>query len=200
MASATLHRARPLPTRVQVGLVALLLLVAGAGWAVTGDRMQRHGRGPRDRARWPGLVPRRMGDDDGRDDAAVDHADGDSPTRGSSRAGANAVGSRRSASSAAFVAGYLVTWAAAGLLGYAIFDAVSSLDLGFLAWDDAGRYISGAVILGAGLYQLTAPKDACLRHCRTLGDAPRALPSRWPRRAAHGDRARRGLRRLLLVR
>ena len=53
------------------------------------------------------------------------------------------------------------------MLGYAIFDGVRSLDLGFLAWEDAGPYVAGGVILGAGLYQLTAPKDACLRHCRS---------------------------------
>jgi predicted metal-binding integral membrane protein DUF2182 len=34
-----------------------------------------------------------------------------------------------------FIAGYPVSWAAAGLLGYAVFEAVGSLELGFLAWD-----------------------------------------------------------------
>jgi predicted metal-binding membrane protein len=166
MASATLHRARPLPTRVQVGLVALLLLVAGAGWAVTGDRMSGMDAGPGTELGglgwflvvWvtmmaammlPSITP-----------MVIAHAQLQQGRRERGRLAAIGV-------SAAFVVGYLVTWAAAGLLGYAIFDAVSSLDLGFLAWDDAGRYISGAVILGAGLYQLTAPKDACLRHCRS---------------------------------
>jgi predicted metal-binding membrane protein len=81
----------------------------------------------------------------------------------------------RVAINAVFVAGYLGAWTAAGLLGYAIFDAVRSLDLGLLAWDDAGRYVAGGVILGAGLYQLSAPKDACLRHCRS----PAMLLARW---------------------
>ena len=64
-----------------------------------------------------------------------------------------------------------------GLLGYAIFDGLRSLDLGLLAWDDAGRYVAGGVIVGAGLYQLTTPKDACLRHCRS----PAMLLRHWHR-------------------
>ena len=71
---------------------------------------------------------------------------------------------------ALFVAGYLVAWTAAGLLGYAIFDGLHSLDLGLLAWDDAGRYFAGGVIVGAGLYQLTrrrtpACATAAARRC-----------------------------------
>jgi len=166
MASATLHRAPPLPTRVQGGLVALLLVIAGAGWAVTGDRMSGMDAGPGTDLGglgwflvvWvtmmaammlPAVTP-----------MVLAHARIQAAGRARSPIPALGVG-------AAFVAGYLVAWVAAGLLGYAIFDGVRSLDLGFLAWDDAGRYISGAVILGAGLYQLTAPKDACLRHCRS---------------------------------
>jgi predicted metal-binding membrane protein len=74
-----------------------------------------------------------------------------------------------------FVAGYLGAWTAAGLLGYAIFEGVRSLDLGFLAWGNAGPYVAGAVILGAAVYQLTAAKDACLRHCRS----PSLLFGHW---------------------
>jgi predicted metal-binding membrane protein len=70
---------------------------------------------------------------------------------------------------AAFVAGYLGSWAAAGLLGYALFDTARSLDVGFLAWDEAGRYVAAGVLFGAALYQLTAAKDAFLRHCRSPG-------------------------------
>ena len=41
-----------------------------------------------------------------------------------------------------------------------------SLDPGFLAWERAGRYLAGGVILGAALYELTTTKGSCLRHCR----------------------------------
>jgi predicted metal-binding membrane protein len=68
---------------------------------------------------------------------------------------------------AIFVGGYLVSWATAGLLGYLIVESVRSLDLGFLAWDEAGKYVAGGVIVGAAIYQLTPLKDVCLRHCRS---------------------------------
>jgi predicted metal-binding membrane protein len=66
---------------------------------------------------------------------------------------------------ATFAAGYFAAWLAAGLLAYAVVKGVRSLGSGFLAWDEAGRYVAAAVIAGAGLYQLTALKGACLRAC-----------------------------------
>ena len=68
---------------------------------------------------------------------------------------------------AIFVGGYLLTWTAAGLLAYAIFEIARSLDLGFLAWDSGGPYVAGAVLVAAAIYQLTPLKDVCLRHCRS---------------------------------
>jgi predicted metal-binding membrane protein len=68
--------------------------------------------------------------------------------------------------SAVFAGGYLAAWLAAGVAAYAAIEAVRSLDLGFLAWDEAGRYVAAATILGAGIYQLTSPKAGCLRRCR----------------------------------
>jgi hypothetical protein len=35
------------------------------------------------------------------------------------------------------------------------------------AWDNAGPYLAGGVILAAAVYQLTPLKDTCLRHCRS---------------------------------
>jgi predicted metal-binding membrane protein len=43
---------------------------------------------------------------------------------------------------------------------------VRSLDIGFLAWDDAGRYVAAGVLLAAALYEFTPLKDACLGKCR----------------------------------
>jgi predicted metal-binding membrane protein len=65
-----------------------------------------------------------------------------------------------------FAAGYLLVWLIAGLLAYALVEGVRSLDLGFLGWNDGGRYVAGGVIAGAGLYELTPLKAKCLRHCR----------------------------------
>src|SRR5919199_968717 len=66
----------------------------------------------------------------------------------------------------AFVAGYLLMWAAVGVLGYALVEGVRSLDLGVLAWDEAGRYVAGGVILATAVYQLTPLKNRSLRRCR----------------------------------
>jgi predicted metal-binding membrane protein len=66
-----------------------------------------------------------------------------------------------------FVAGYLVVWAAAGLLGYALLQAGRSLDGGLFAWDRAGRFTAAGVLLAAALYQLTPSKNACLDKCRS---------------------------------
>jgi len=65
-----------------------------------------------------------------------------------------------------FTAGYLLTWVLVGLVAWVAFEAVRSLDLSFLGWDNGGRYIAGAVIAGAALYELTPLKKTCLRHCR----------------------------------
>jgi predicted metal-binding membrane protein len=69
------------------------------------------------------------------------------------------------ASTAAFAAGYLSTWIAAGFVAYAAIQTVRSADLGFLGWDEAGQFIAAAVIAGAALYQLSAPKRVFLRRC-----------------------------------
>jgi predicted metal-binding membrane protein len=65
----------------------------------------------------------------------------------------------------AFGGGYLAAWLAAGLVGYAAFEAVRALDLAFLAWDEAGRYVAAGIVIVAGVYQLTTRKDTFLRRC-----------------------------------
>jgi predicted metal-binding membrane protein len=77
---------------------------------------------------------------------------------------------------ALFVAGYLVVWTATGLAAYALYELVRAIDPAFLAWDEAGRYVTGGVILAAGAYQVTSLKHACLTKCRS----PLAvLSERW---------------------
>jgi predicted metal-binding membrane protein len=154
------------PVRGTAGLVALLLGLAAAGWGVTRERMTGMDAGPGSELgdvgwfaiSWllmmaammlPAITP-----------MVVAH-------------------SRRSASvaaTAAFAAGYLVAWVVAGLLGYAVVEGVRSLEPAFLAWEEAGRYVAGVVIAGAGLYQLMRPKRACLRRCR---DRHAFIRERW---------------------
>jgi predicted metal-binding membrane protein len=166
MESATLRRVPPLSNTVQLGLIFGLLLLAAVAWAMTGDRMAGMDAGPGTglgglgfwvtawvvmmaAMMFPSIAP-----------MVVMYARIEEGKREKGQAtepGATAV----------FVGGYLLTWAAAGLIGYATIEGGRALDLRFLAWDSAGPYIAGAVIVAAGLYQLTPLKDVCLRHCRS---------------------------------
>jgi predicted metal-binding membrane protein len=65
-----------------------------------------------------------------------------------------------------FAAGYLTVWTAYGLVAYALFRLVTSFDLDWLAWDRGGPYATGAVVVAAGIYELTPLKGRSLRRCR----------------------------------
>jgi predicted metal-binding membrane protein len=76
-----------------------------------------------------------------------------------------------------FMAGYLAVWTGYGLLAYGVFRLVTSFDLGWLAWDRSGRYAAGAVIVAAGLYELTPLKRLSLRRCRSASQCGSAFRS-----------------------
>ena len=162
MESTTLRRGS-LSRYAQAALVALLLTLAVASWALTDERMAGMDGGPGTELgglgwfigvwlvmmaamMFPSLAP-----------MVVAHA-------GTQRAslGRTAAGVRTTA----FVAGYLLAWTAAGLAGYLLIEAIRSLDLSVLDWDSGGPYVVGGVILAAAAYQLTPLKDSCLRRCR----------------------------------
>jgi predicted metal-binding membrane protein len=66
-----------------------------------------------------------------------------------------------------FAAGYLVTWTAAGVLAFASGAVATGLSGDLLAWDRAGRWVAGATLLVAAVYELTPLKDVCLGKCRS---------------------------------
>jgi predicted metal-binding membrane protein len=66
-----------------------------------------------------------------------------------------------------FVAAYFAVWTAYGLAAYGLYRAAAAVGAGFLAWDRSGRWIAGAAIAAAGIYELTPLKRVCLRHCRS---------------------------------
>ncbi len=68
---------------------------------------------------------------------------------------------------ALFVAGYLCVWTAAGLVAYGLVELVRAVDPAFLTWDEAGRYVTGGVIVVAAVYQVTPLKQTCLIKCRS---------------------------------
>ena len=145
--------------RARLGLIVLLFALAGLGWWWTVDQMRGMDAGP-----WTGLgslrlVPGRLGGDDGRDDVPVGRADG--------RAVLTDDPARSPLSPLLFAAGYLVTWAGAGLLAFAAAAAVGGVTGDVLAWDRAGRWAAGATLVVAAVYELTPLKDVCLGKCRS---------------------------------
>jgi predicted metal-binding membrane protein len=156
MSTAVLRRTQPPGGLAQARVVVLLLALAGAAWAVTDRRMGGMDAGPGGELGalgWFAVTWALM--------MAAMMLPAVAPMVAAYRRRA-----ARPGATPAFAAGYLGAWLAAGLLVYALVEGVRSLELGFLAWDEAGRYLAAGVILGAALYQLTGPKDACLGRCR----------------------------------
>jgi len=166
MESAALRRPPGLPALIQLGLIGLLVVLAAVGWALTDDRMQGMDAGPGTdlgglgwfvgvwvvmmaAMMFPSIAPMVL--------MYTRIQEGKRERGDAVPVGATSI----------FVAGYLVSWAAAGLVGYSIFELVGSLDIGFLAWDEGGPYVAGGVIFAAAVYQLTPLKEVCLRHCRS---------------------------------
>jgi predicted metal-binding membrane protein len=153
MESTTL-RPTPPHSLTRVELIGALLALAAGAWILTDDRMQGMDAGPGTdlgglgwfAVSWltmmaammlPSLVPAVL-----------------------------AFARRGQRTLVPFVVGYLTAWMAAGLVAYLVFEAVRSLDLIFLAWHRAGRFLAAGVILTAAAYQLTAAKAGCLERCR----------------------------------
>jgi predicted metal-binding membrane protein len=66
-----------------------------------------------------------------------------------------------------FCAGYLVAWGAAGVAAFAVARAGGAILGDVLAWNHAGRWVAGATLLAAAVYELTPLKDVCLSKCRS---------------------------------
>jgi predicted metal-binding membrane protein len=66
-----------------------------------------------------------------------------------------------------FAAGYLVAWAAVGVVAFVLASAAGGVASDVLAWDRAGRWVAGATLIVAAVYELTPLKDVCLGKCRS---------------------------------
>ena len=92
-----------------------------------------------------------------------------------------------------FTAGYLVTWAGAGVVAFGVAGVIGRLSGDSLEWGHAGRWAAGITLVVAAAYELTPMKDVCLGKCRSplgflLGswrDGPSAR-SGWASRTAPG--------------
>jgi predicted metal-binding membrane protein len=66
-----------------------------------------------------------------------------------------------------FTAGYLLTWALAGLAAYVLGVLATSLAGNRLAWDHAGHALAAVTLVVAAVYELTPLKNICLSRCRS---------------------------------
>jgi predicted metal-binding membrane protein len=153
----------PLPAfaaaRTRIGLVALLFGLAAVGWWWTANRMQGMDNGP-----WTalgalgwfvGVWVVMMG---------AMMFPSIAPT---AALYARMTRERSPLSPLLFTAGYLLTWASAGVAVFAIAAAGAPALGDVLAWDRAGRWAAGTTLLVAALYELTPLKDVCLGKCRS---------------------------------
>ncbi|MFI5287843.1 MAG: DUF2182 domain-containing protein [Candidatus Dormibacteria bacterium] len=66
-----------------------------------------------------------------------------------------------------FATAYLVVWAAVGLLSYGLFEAGKTWFGSQLAWNAGGRWVAASVLAAAAIYELTPLKNVCLSKCRS---------------------------------
>jgi predicted metal-binding membrane protein len=166
MESATIRRYPALPGLIQLGLIALLIVLAGVAWAITSDQMGGMDAGPGSdpgtlgvfvgiwvvmmaAMMFPSIAP-----------MVLMHVRIQEGRRERGQAGV-------AGATALFVAGYLLAWSAAGLIGYGIFELGKAVTGDLFTWDRAGPYLAGGIVIAAAIYQLTPLKDVCLRHCRS---------------------------------
>ncbi len=66
-----------------------------------------------------------------------------------------------------FVAGYMVVWAAAGIVAYLGALAAETIAARLAVTAASAARVGGALLIAAGLYQLTPLKNVCLAKCRS---------------------------------
>jgi len=71
---------------------------------------------------------------------------------------------RRAARMSMFLSGYLLAWAACGLVAFAALTGTERL---LTASPTTAKWLGISIFVAAGLYQLTPWKDWCLRRCRS---------------------------------
>lgn len=145
--------------RARLGLIALLLVLAGVSWWWTIDRMRGMDEGP-----WTALGALGWFIGVWVVMMAAMMLPSIAPTVALY---ARMTRERSPLSALLFAAGYLVTWSGAGVVAFAIAVAGSRIAGDVLAWDRAGRWVAAATLVLAAVYELTPLKDACLSKCRS---------------------------------
>jgi predicted metal-binding membrane protein len=145
--------------RARLGLIALLFVLAGIAWWSTADRMAGMDEGPGSDLGalgwflgvWVVMMAAMMFPSVAPTVALY--------TRLTRR--------RHPAAPLLFAAGYILTWAAAGLVAYGLVDLGRSLLGDELAWNSAGKWVAGGTLIFAAAYELTPVKGVCLSNCRS---------------------------------
>ncbi len=145
--------------RVRLGLVALLFALAGAGWWWTVQQMQGMDQGP-----WTGLGTLGWFVGTWVVMMAAMMFPSVAPTVALY---ARMTRQRSPLSPLLFAAGYLVTWAGAGLVAFTLATIVGRASGDLLEWDRAGRWVAGATLVVAAAYELSPLKNVCLGKCRS---------------------------------
>ncbi len=143
-------------TRAQLGLVFVLIALAGVGWWWTIQQMRGMDNGP-----WTGLGTFGWFISVWVVMMAAMMFPSMAPT-----VALYARMSRNRLAPMVFVTGYLVTWTGAGVVAFLVGVLAGHVapDLG---WEHAGRVLTGATLLVAGVYELTPLKNICLTKCRS---------------------------------
>jgi predicted metal-binding membrane protein len=145
--------------RTRLGLVALLFLLAGVGWWWTVERMQGMDGGP-----WTdlGTLAWFLGV------WVVMMAAMMFPSVAPTVAlYSRMTRSRSPVAPLLFTLGYLVAWASVGVLAFVVATEGGRVSGDVLAWERAGRWLAGATLIVAAVYELTPLKDVCLGKCRS---------------------------------
>jgi predicted metal-binding membrane protein len=145
--------------RTRVGLVALLVVLAGVGWWLTARWMEGMDGGP-----WTdlGTFAWFLGV------WVVMMAAMMFPSVAPTVAlFSRLTKSRSPVLPLAFTSGYLLAWGAVGALAFGFAVGGGHVTSQVLAWDRAGRWVAGATLIVAAVYELTPLKDACLGRCRS---------------------------------
>ena len=145
--------------RARLGLVVLLFALAGIGWWWTADQMRGMDQGP-----WTGLGTAGWFLGVWVVMMAAMMFPSVAPTV--------ALYSRMTRTRSPllpllFSAGYLLTWAAAGVLAFAAGKLAFTIVGDGLSWSNGGRAVAGATLIVAAVYQMTPLKDTCLGKCRS---------------------------------
>jgi predicted metal-binding membrane protein len=144
-------------TRAHLGIVAVLFALAAIGWWWTADEMRGMDNGPWTALGtfgwflgvWVVMMAAMM-----------------FPSVSPTVALYSSMSKSRSLP-VAFTTGYLVTWAAAGVVAFLIALTTTQATRGALAWDSAGQSVAGVTLLVAAGYELTPLKNVCLGKCRS---------------------------------